>query len=135
MITRAQHQSEAEISPTAPRRPSVDVAHFGADLREAGIEEMLGPLLKTFAEDSPGKLAALELALAARDADAVRSAAHAFKSGAGTVRANHLAELLQSLELDARTTDVETTAKMLEQIRAEHLAVHRELALAIANAG
>lgn len=123
------------MSTAVPRSPSVDVAHFRADLREAGIEEMVGALLKTFVEDSPGRMAALELALNEGDAEQVRSAAHAFKSGAGTIRANLLAAHLQEMEETGRAGGLEAATLLIGQIRDEYLAVQRELATTIADAG
>jgi hypothetical protein len=38
--------------------PRVDVERFRADLREGGVEEMLGILLDTFVQDCPARLAA-----------------------------------------------------------------------------
>ena len=106
----------------------VDVERFRADLREGGVEEMLGILLDTFVEDCPGRLGALEQAVQAGDLKAIESAAHAFKSGAGTVRANALAGHLRELEAAARSRDVTIVAGLLEQIRTEYQAVLSELA-------
>jgi len=50
---------------------------------EAGVDEMLWPLLATFAEDAPARFAALERGVKSGDAKAIQTAAHAFKSGAG----------------------------------------------------
>ena len=105
----------------------VDLERFRADLREAGVEEMVEALLQTFLEDCPGRFAALEKAVQEGDAKAIESAAHAFKSGSGTIRASVLAERLGFLEAAARAGNLESIVVLLDQIRAEHLAVLREL--------
>jgi len=105
----------------------VDVERFRADLREGGVEEMIGALLATFAHDCPARFAGLEQAVQQRNAKAVESAAHAFKSGAGTVRATVLAAALANVESAARTANLDPIPDLLEQIRNEYLAVVREL--------
>jgi HPt (histidine-containing phosphotransfer) domain-containing protein len=105
----------------------VDVERFRAELREAGVEEMIGTLLDTFVEDAPLRFAALEQATKNEDAKAVETAAHAFKSGAGTIRATTLADFLAEVETAGRTGQLDTTAELLAQIRTEYLAVLREL--------
>ena len=81
----------------------------------------------TFAQDCPGRFAALEQAVQEGNAKAVESAAHAFKSGAGTVRATVLAAALAKIEAAARTANLDSVPDLLEQIRDECLAVVREL--------
>jgi HPt (histidine-containing phosphotransfer) domain-containing protein len=80
-------------------------------------------------------MAALELALKEGVAEHVRSAAHAFKSGAGTIRANALAARLQELETAGRSGSLEATTPLIGQIRDEYLAVQRQLTTTIADAG
>jgi HPt (histidine-containing phosphotransfer) domain-containing protein len=105
----------------------VDVERFRADLREAGVEEMIGTLLDTFVEDAPRRFAALEQATKSQDAKAVEAAAHAFKSGAGTIRATSLADLLAQVETAARTGRLDIVSDLLETIRYEYLVVMGEL--------
>jgi HPt (histidine-containing phosphotransfer) domain-containing protein len=111
-----------------PASPRVDVKRFRAELSEAGVEDMIGVLLDTFARDCPERLAALEQAVQQGDAKAIESAAHAFKSGAGTIRATFLADRLAEAEAAAHASNLESVARLLEQIRIEHHAVLRELA-------
>jgi HPt (histidine-containing phosphotransfer) domain-containing protein len=96
-------------------------------LSEAGVDEMLGPLLTTFAEDAVGRFAALEQAVQRGDAKAVETAAHAYKSGAGTVHATALSAALAIVENAARAGDLKTITGLIEPIRSEHHAVLREL--------
>ena len=105
----------------------MDVERFRAELREAGVEEMVGDLLETFRQDAPARLAALEDAVRGGDPATVQKAAHAFKSGAGTVRATALADMLARAEASGRTNHLESLGELMEQIRAEYLAVLHEL--------
>lgn len=88
---------------------------------------MVGPLLQTFVEDCPGRFAALEKAVQEGDAKAIESAAHAFKSGSGTIRAIVLAERLAFVEAAAHSGHLESIAVLLDQVRDEHVAVLRQL--------
>ena len=120
----------ASFTLAAPRTPFVDVERFRSDLREADIEEMVNTLLVTFLEDSPGRLTTLEHAVESRDVTAIQTAAHAFKSGAGTIRATHLAELLQAAEQSARAGQP-TSPTFLDEVRAEYAGVRRQLEAAL----
>jgi HPt (histidine-containing phosphotransfer) domain-containing protein len=91
------------------------------------VDEMLGPLLTTFLEDAPARFAALEVAVGSGDAKAIETAAHAFKSGAGTIHATVLAGALADAEMAARAGHLETITGLIEQIRGEHVAVLLEL--------
>lgn len=88
---------------------------------------MLGTLLNTFVEDAPARFTALEQAVQRSDAKAIQTAAHAFKSGAGTIHATVLAAALANAENTARAGHLEPIAELIEQIRREHQAVLREL--------
>jgi HPt (histidine-containing phosphotransfer) domain-containing protein len=88
---------------------------------------MVEALLQTFVEDCPGRFAALEKAVQEGDAKAIESAAHAFKSGSSTIRASVLAERLAFVEEAAHSGRLEPIAVLLEQVRAEHVAVLRQL--------
>jgi HPt (histidine-containing phosphotransfer) domain-containing protein len=94
---------------------------------------MVVTLLQTFLEDCPGRLAALEHAVRQGNAKAIESAAHAFKSGSGTIRATFLAGQLASLEADAHEGRLETIPAALERIRVEQVTVMRELEAAVNN--
>ena len=78
-------------------------------------------------EDAPARFAALEQAVKEGNAKAVESAAHAFKSSAGTIRATILAEELGQAEAIGRAGNLESMAGLLERIRHEFLAVVSEL--------
>jgi HPt (histidine-containing phosphotransfer) domain-containing protein len=114
--------------------PSVDIASFRSALRDADIEEMVESLLATFLTDSAGRVSALEHAVAAQDPKSIESAAHAFKSGAGTIRATRLAELLRDVEDAARAGRSGSTKGMIDQVRLEYAAVCFQLDALLHNA-
>jgi HPt (histidine-containing phosphotransfer) domain-containing protein len=126
MLSKPRPRSDAN-SQFAGSPPHIDVERFRADLSEAGVEDMLDALLGTFAQDCPGRLAALEQAVKAGTAKEIVSAAHAFKSGAGTVRATFLADYLGRTETAARTGDLESVPGLLGLIRSEYRSVLGEL--------
>ena len=127
MPTKPPLHSDLQSARAAHGGPHVDLARFRTDLRDAGVEEMIGTLLQTFAEDAPARFAALEQAVKEGNAEAVESAAHAFKSGAGTIRATLLAEGLGQAEASGRAGNLNSMSGLLERIRHEYLAVVREL--------
>jgi len=127
MPTNALPKSAAQNSIVTRASPRVDVERFRADLREGGVEEMLAILLETFVQDCPGRLAALEQAVKDGNPKTIESAAHAFKSGAGTVRATFLADGLRELEAAGHSGNLMGIAGLVEQVRAECEAVLREL--------
>jgi HPt (histidine-containing phosphotransfer) domain-containing protein len=126
--TPMTRRSEMSNASGGRSTPFVDIERFRNDLREGGVEEMLGVLLDTFAEDCPARLAALESAIESHDPAAIASAAHAFKSGAATIRAEGLAEALSRVEEAGRSGNLKSIPALLDQIRAERVGVLRELA-------
>jgi PAS domain S-box-containing protein len=62
----------------------------------------VGELIEIYLHDSPGRLAALATAAAARDPEAVRSAAHAWRGACGVTGAHRLVALLDDIETLAR---------------------------------
>jgi HPt (histidine-containing phosphotransfer) domain-containing protein len=93
---------------------------------------MVRPLLTTFVEDAPARFAALEQAVQSGDAKAIETAAHAFKSGAGTIHATVLAAALAKAEANARGGNLETITGLFGEIRDEHSAVLLELEASLA---
>ncbi|MBI4503526.1 MAG: response regulator [Gemmatimonadetes bacterium] len=112
----------AEAAGSSEAAP-VDLAGLEATMREAGAEEAVGEMLARFVQDAPGRMSALEEALAAADADRIRQAAHAYKSAAGTIGAARLAGLLKQTELAGRMADIEGAGRLLEELLAAHHAV------------
>jgi cellulose synthase/poly-beta-1,6-N-acetylglucosamine synthase-like glycosyltransferase/HPt (histidine-containing phosphotransfer) domain-containing protein len=110
----------------APARPAVDLA----ELKQAvggGDDAIVATIVGVFLEDGPRRLADLEHAITGGDAAAVRSAAHAWRSSAATIRARGLARLLGEMEAAAERGDVAAARALMPAVRAEREAVEREL--------
>jgi CheY-like chemotaxis protein len=119
--------ASAPAGESATRAHPVDVAGFRESLRQAGVEESVGDILKTFVAAAPARLDALKKAFTATDPRAIERAAHAFKSAAVTIGAHRLAVLLQAVEVAAREGSAGRAGTELEELRAEVEAVLRYL--------
>ncbi len=108
--------------PPPPPEP-VNLTEFRRAMREAGMEETVETILGVFLEDATERLTVLEAAVQAADGEAVRMAAHAFRSAAATVRAGNLAELLHQVEDAGQANDLEHATELLPQVREEKAAV------------
>lgn len=77
---------------------TIDLPTFTA-LQEAAGAEFVAELVETFLEEAPRMMDGLEAALAARDADGFRRAAHSLKSNSLTFGAADLGARAKALEL------------------------------------
>ena len=77
---------------------TIDRPTFTA-LQEAAGAEFVAELVDTFLEEAPRMMEGLREALAARDADAFRRAAHSLKSNSNTFGALELGAQAKALEL------------------------------------
>jgi two-component system sensor histidine kinase/response regulator len=100
----------------------VDLDGFRTALREGGVEEALDDIIAQFVKDAPARLAAVEEAVANQDREAIHRAAHAFKSAAGTIRANSLTEALRQSEAAAKTGDPDSAGALLRRVQSEYVA-------------
>jgi HPt (histidine-containing phosphotransfer) domain-containing protein len=105
----------------------VDLQGLRTDLELGGVVDIMDDILETFANDSSSRMEALRAAVASGDPVAIERAAHAFKSGASTIRARPLAALLQGLERDARAAMLDDAASTLTRIEQATAAVQRHL--------
>lgn len=78
--------------------PAIDLATF-KELQDAAGPEFVAELVDTFLEEAPRMLRDLEGALAARDAEGFRRAAHSLKSNSNTFGAFKLGAQARDLEL------------------------------------
>ncbi len=96
--------------------------------RLGGDADLLGEVLTLFLDDCPRRLAAIDAAVAERNAEQIRAAAHALKGAAGTIAAAAVFEAAQALErigaerrLDAaepaRATLAREAAVLMETLR------------------
>lgn len=76
----------------------IDPATF-AELQEATGADFVTELVGTFLEEAPGMLAELRDALAVRDGERFRRAAHSLKSNSQTFGATALGALAREIEL------------------------------------
>ena len=68
-------------------------------MSEAGVEDDgTDTIIRLFMRDAPERLQAIEQAAAARDGEAIRTSAHAFKSAAASIQARALADRLEAME-------------------------------------
>ena len=109
-------------------QPPVDLDEFRSAMREAGIEDIVEPMLELFAAEAAKGMAQLSSAMAAGDLDSVSRCAHSFKSSAGNIRAKTLAALLQELETAATAGDRAAVGRLIGGVGAEHAAAARYLA-------
>lgn len=124
--------TEPAVASATPRESAadshpVDLAGFRESLRQAGVEESIGGILRAFVADAPRRLDALKQAVKANDLRAIERAAHAFRSPAATIGAQRLAALLQAVEGAAREGSAERARTELDALRAEVEAVLRYL--------
>jgi HPt (histidine-containing phosphotransfer) domain-containing protein len=105
----------------------VDVESFREQMRLAGAEAAVDPILDTFLESTPQRVAAITAALASGNAADIERAAHALKSAAGTIGAKVLAALLQQIEAAGKTSDVAGARALQNRLEAESAAVIEQL--------
>ena len=99
--------------------PTIDRATFEA-LKETTGAEFALELVDTFLEEAPAMLGDLRDALAARDADRFRRAAHSLKSNSQTFGALALGALARDLELKGLGTDAEHDNAALDALDAAY---------------
>jgi HPt (histidine-containing phosphotransfer) domain-containing protein len=83
--------------------PTIDVATLDALKETAGADFVL-ELVDTFLQEAPVMLADLRRAMAAKDAERFRRAAHSLKSNSNTFGAVTLAAMARELELGGLPT-------------------------------
>ncbi len=99
-------------------RDSIDIESLQA-LR-AALEEEFADLIETFLDDSPKKLARLELAFSRRDRGQLRDAVHSLKGSSSNLSALRLAHLCEALEDELDGLDFSQIEQRIEQIRQEY---------------
>jgi PAS domain S-box-containing protein len=124
-VVEGRAEAGPVAAPPASPRPDapVDLDTFRREMREAGVEEAVDAILDTFVQSSGERIVALTAALASGEAQAIKRAAHAFKSSAGTIGAKALAALLQEVELAAEEGNVAKARALGEQFAQESAAV------------
>ncbi len=113
--------------------PSVlDDARLAALVEEIGDADLVRETVSMFLDELPARLARIRAAVAVRDRDASRAAAHALGSPAAMLGVTGIARATKALEaaapealapeLDALVIDVDDTAALGEQALRSYLA-------------
>ena len=97
-------------------------------IKRPGASSLLERVIQLFEEESVDLLARLDRAIADRHAEAVRVAAHKFKSVSGNVGAEALAACCLELERRGQENQLEGSGEILSEIRDEHRRVSTALA-------
>jgi two-component system sensor histidine kinase/response regulator len=121
----ADTAQSTDVRAAAPRTAPgpIDLDGFRASMREANAEHAVDEILDTYLASANDRVEALVAAVTAGDGAAIARAAHAFKSGAGSIGAHRLAALLQQLEDSGRADALEAACDRLEAARREAAAV------------
>ena len=106
-------------------RPPVDdtVLDQLAGITDARGDSVLGELLDAFLGAVPGRLDALDRAVAAGDASAVATGAHALTGSAASFGARGMADLCRELRAVADQGDLDAARPLVAALRTEFLEV------------
>jgi two-component system, sensor histidine kinase and response regulator len=108
----------AEVS--APASPAAfNSAEFRRTMRDVGAEDAVDAVLDLFAEHAPGRLAALNGAMASGQGEEIARAAHAFKSPAGAIGARGLESLLLDMEVAGIAGAIDQARTAFDRVRPE----------------
>jgi len=112
---------EAGSQPVSPQAPFSPSAWDSSVLKERlmGDDDLMREVLLDFLGDIPGKVRALENAVADEDAVAARSLAHAIKGAAGNVGGDWLQTAALEVEQLCMAGDIEGAAAPMETLRRE----------------
>jgi two-component system sensor histidine kinase/response regulator len=108
---------ESPMTADPSEDPPVLLEEFRRSMREAGIESVVGPAIEAYLSETPGRMEALDDAVAAGDMVAVRREAHGMKSGSKNIRADRFGDLLEQLETagsEGRADDVRAAFPILK---------------------
>jgi two-component system, sensor histidine kinase and response regulator len=95
---------------SGPRMPAVAVIAVEEMRRRLDDDELVADVIAMFLADCPARLAQIEAAVAARDREAIRTGAHAFKGATLNVCATTLAECARALEHMAEHGPIDAVA-------------------------
>jgi HPt (histidine-containing phosphotransfer) domain-containing protein len=81
-------------------------------LKDSVGSDFVGELMNTFFEDANTQMLEMSSALASKDAETFRRAAHSLKSNAATFGATDLAALARELEILGRDNNLEVGSRL-----------------------
>jgi HPt (histidine-containing phosphotransfer) domain-containing protein len=119
-------RGSAAAGAAADETPEVDrgtIERLAASMGGAFVAE----LIDTFGQDTRELITALRTALAARDVDALRRAAHSLKSTSESLGAGRLAALARGLEASARAGSLEGAGDRIQALADRYELVTRAL--------
>ncbi len=108
---------KAAAPAAAPAAPVFDEEQLRQ--RVSGDEQLMHDVVRIFLEDCPARLAAVAAAVERRDAEAIRSAAHALKGAAGNLAASGLFEAARVLERLGAESRLDAAAAAARVVAAE----------------
>ena len=116
--------SSEEIAPPAERE-----ANLRAHLQRVteGSEKLLRSLVSSFLADAPGKLSAIERAVARKDAEKLASRAHALKGAIAIFNAQRSVSAARNLEAMGRTCRLQGAGEELRALKDDLAHLEREL--------
>ena len=113
--------TEIDESTTA-EQPILDRAVLDSlrQLAGAKAQELLTKIITQYFEDSPDRLKAIAQALEAKDTEALRKAAHGFRSSSANLGAVIVADYCKNLENMARRGEIPTNSETLTELKTEY---------------
>ncbi|HKN59926.1 MAG TPA: response regulator, partial [Candidatus Acidoferrales bacterium] len=112
---------------------TVPLAETGTDLRThlqrvtGGSEKLLRSLISSFLADAPGKLSAIERAVAREDADALASSAHSLKGAIAIFNAQRSVSAARNLEGLGRARRLQGAGEEVRALKEDLARLEREL--------
>ncbi len=106
---------------------AVDLDGFRSAMREVGAESVVDQAVAIFVQDAPNRMDRVRAALTGGDAREIDSSAHAFRSGAGSIHAHHLATVLADIERHAEADDVAAAVALATALEGAYAAVMAQL--------
>jgi two-component system sensor histidine kinase/response regulator len=121
--------SPAEPAPPASTADVLDAAVLAGlrELREPGQPDPLAEVADLFLQDSPPRLAKIKQHYEEKDATLLERVAHSLKGSAGNLGARRLAGFCADIEKLAKTGNLDSAAKLVEQLGAEYQRVQAAL--------
>jgi PAS domain S-box-containing protein len=121
--------SPAEAAPPASTEDVLDAAVLAGlrELREPGRPDPLAEVADLFLQDLPLRLAKIKQHCEEKDAPMLERVAHSLKGSAGNLGARRLAGFCADLEKLAKTGNLNSAAKLVEQTGAEYQRVQAAL--------
>jgi two-component system sensor histidine kinase/response regulator len=119
----------SEAAPPAPPENVLDAAVLAGlrELREPGQPDPLAEVADLFLQDSPPRLAKIKQHYEEKDATLLERVAHSLKGSAGNLGARRLAGFCADIEKLAKTGNLDSAAKLVEQLGAEYQRVQAAL--------